>query len=78
MLKSRLYELELEKREAELAGVEKSNIGWGSQIRSAMFLRRISSGKDTRSEQAYSNVFEILDGALDDVIEDVLNLSLRK
>lgn len=28
MLKSRLYELELEKREAENAGIEKSNIGW--------------------------------------------------
>ena len=33
--------------------------------------------KDNRSEQAYSNVFEILDGALDDVVEDVL-VSLRK
>ncbi len=76
MLKSRLYELELEKREAELAGVEKSNIGWGSQIRSYV-LAPYQQVKDSRSEQAYSNVFEILDGALDDVIEDVL-VSLRK
>jgi peptide chain release factor 2 len=76
MLKSRLYELELEKREAELAGVEKSNIGWGSQIRSYV-LAPYQQVKDTRSEKAYSNVFEILDGDLDDVIEDVL-VSLRR
>lgn len=71
MLKSRLYELELEKREAELAGVEKSSIGWGSQIRSYV-LAPYQQVKDTRSERAYSNVFEILDGDLDDIIEDVL------
>ena len=76
MLKSRLYELEIEKREAELAGVEKSNIGWGSQIRSYV-LAPYQQVKDTRSEQAYSNVFEILDGALDDVVEDVL-VALRR
>ncbi len=76
MLKSRLYELELEKREAENAGIEKSNIGWGSQIRSYV-LAPYQQVKDNRSEQAYSNVFEILDGALDDVVEDVL-VSLRK
>lgn len=34
MLKSRLYELELEKQQAEKDGVEKSEIGWGHQIRS--------------------------------------------
>ena len=76
MLKSRLYELELEKREAENAGIEKSNIGWGSQIRSYV-LAPYQQVKDNRSEQANSNVFEILDGALDEVVEDVL-VSLRK
>jgi peptide chain release factor 2 len=71
MLKSRLYELELEKQQAEKDGVEKSEIGWGHQIRSYV-LAPYQQVKDSRSNQAYSNVSAILDGDLDSVIEGVL------
>lgn len=71
MLKSRLYELELEKREAEKAGKPKTDIGWGHQIRSYV-LAPYQQVKDNRSEEAYSNVAGILDGDLDAVMEGVL------
>jgi peptide chain release factor 2 len=71
MLKSRLYELELEKQQAEKDGVEKSEIGWGHQIRSYV-LQPYQQVKDSRSGEAYSNVSAILDGDLDKVVEDVL------
>jgi len=71
MLKSRLYELELEKRKAEEEGIEKSDIGWGHQIRSYV-LAPYQQVKDNRSNKAYSNVEAILDGDIDKIIEDVL------
>jgi peptide chain release factor 2 len=71
MLKSRLYELELEKKQAEQDGIEKSEIGWGHQIRSYV-LQPYRQIKDTRSNIGYSNVDAILDGDLDTMIEDVL------
>jgi len=71
MLKSRLYELELEARRAEEEGKEKSEIGWGHQIRSYV-LFPYQQVKDVRSDKAYSQVDKILDGDLDEVIEDVL------
>ena len=71
MLKSRLYELELEKIAAEKQGVSKSEIGWGHQIRSYV-MQPYQQIKDTRSNIGYSNVDGILDGDLDKMIEDVL------
>ncbi len=71
MLRSRLYELELEKKQAELDGVEKSEIGWGHQIRSYV-MQPYQQVKDTRSNEAYSNVSGILDGDIDKMIEGVL------
>ena len=71
MLKSRLYELELEKQKAEEEGVEKSEIGWGHQIRSYV-MQPYQQIKDTRSNEAYSNVSGILDGDIDKMIEGVL------
>ena len=71
MLKSRLYELELEKQKAEQEGIEKSEIGWGHQIRSYV-LHPYQQVKDNRSEKAYTNVSAILDGDIDGIIEDVL------
>ncbi len=71
MLKSRLYELELEKQKAEKAGISKSEIGWGHQIRSYV-LQPYRQVKDTRSNIPYSNVDAILDGDITKVIEDVL------
>jgi peptide chain release factor 2 len=71
MLKSRLYELEMEKKQAELDGIEKSEIGWGRQIRSYV-LAPYQQVKDNRSNEAYSQVADILDGDIDQMIEDVL------
>ena len=71
MLKSRLYELELEKLAAEKKGISKSEIGWGHQIRSYV-MQPYQQIKDTRSNIGYSNVDAILDGDLDKMIEDVL------
>lgn len=71
MLKSRIYELELEKRKAEADGIEKSEIGWGHQIRSYV-LAPYQQVKDTRTGIGYSQVDAILDGDLDKMIEDVL------
>jgi len=76
MLKSRLYELELEERKAAADGVPKSEIGWGHQIRSYV-MQPYQQIKDTRSNEAYSNVSAILDGDLDKVIEDVLIVQNR-
>ncbi|MBD3790834.1 MAG: peptide chain release factor 2 [Campylobacterales bacterium] len=71
MLKSRLYEFEMAKKQAEMDGIEKSEIGWGHQIRSYV-LQPYQQVKDTRSNQAYSNVEAILDGDIDKMIEGVL------
>jgi peptide chain release factor 2 len=71
MLKSRLYELELERQNAEKNGTPKSEIGWGHQIRSYV-MQPYQQIKDTRSNIGYSNVDGILDGDLDKMIEDVL------
>jgi peptide chain release factor 2 len=71
MLKSRLYEYELELQKAKEAGVEKSEIGWGHQIRSYV-LQPYQQVKDTRSNEAFTNVNAILDGDIDAMIEGVL------
>ena len=76
MLKSRLYEYEMEKKQAKLDGIEKSDIGWGHQIRSYV-LAPYQQIKDTRSNQAFSNVEAILDGDLDKLIEGVLISMVR-
>lgn len=71
MLKSRLYELELEAQKAEKDGVAKSEIGWGHQIRSYV-MQPYQQVKDSRSNEAYSNVTAILDGDIDKMVEGVL------
>jgi len=76
MLKSRLYELELEAQKAEIDGVSKSEIGWGHQIRSYV-MQPYQQVKDTRSNEALSNISAILDGDIDKMIEGVL-ISLNK
>ncbi len=77
MLKSRLYELEMEKKQAAVDGVEKSENGWGHQIRSYV-LAPYQQVKDTRSGIPYSNINAILDGDIDEMIEGVLIALSRK
>ena len=71
MLKSRLYELELEAQKAKEDGIAKSEIGWGHQIRSYV-MQPYQQVKDTRSNEALSNISAILDGDIDKMIEGVL------
>nr|WP_232618670.1 peptide chain release factor 2 [Helicobacter pylori] len=71
MLKSKLYELELEKQQSSTKNEEKSEIGWGHQIRSYV-LAPYQQVKDARSNTAYSNVEAILDGDIDAILEGVL------
>jgi len=61
----------MEKRQAELDGVEKSDISWGHQIRSYV-LQPYQQINDTRSGQAFTNVDAILDGDIDKLLEGVL------
>ncbi len=71
MLKSRLYEYEMAKKQAAIDGVEKSEIGWGHQIRSYV-MQPYQQVKDTRSNQPFTNVDAILDGDIDKLLEGVL------
>jgi peptide chain release factor 2 len=71
MLKSRLYEYEMAKKQAAIDGIEKSDIGWGHQIRSYV-MQPYQQVKDTRSNQAFTNVDAILDGDIDKMLEGVL------
>jgi len=68
MLKARLYELELRKRQAEQDKVEagKTDIGWGHQIRS--YVLDQSRIKDLRTSVETSNTRSVLDGDLDEFI----------
>jgi peptide chain release factor 2 len=66
MLRARLYELELQKREAAAAEIEagKSDIGWGHQIRSYV-LQPYQMVKDLRTNVETSDTGGVLDGDLD-------------
>ena len=70
MLKSRLYEAELQKREeaANAEAASKTEIGWGHQIRSYV-LQPYQMVKDLRTEVETSNTAAVLDGDLDQFME---------
>ncbi len=76
MLKAKLYELEMLKRQEKQQSVEdsKSDIGWGSQIRSYVLddarIKDLRTGVETRNTQA------VLDGKLDPFIEASLKAGL--
>ncbi|BAK17687.1 protein chain release factor B [Solibacillus silvestris StLB046] len=66
MLKSKLYQLEIEKQQAQLDEIrgEQKEIGWGSQIRSYVF-HPYSMVKDHRTSAETGNVGAVMDGDLD-------------
>ena len=75
-LKAKLYELEMQKRQASQQAVEdsKSDIGWGSQIRS--YVLDQSRIKDLRTNVEIANTQSVLDGNLDPFIEASLKSGL--
>jgi peptide chain release factor 2 len=74
MLRSRLYEEELKKREAEANATEaaKTDIGWGHQIRSYV-LQPYQLVKDLRTGMESTSPSDVLDGDLDDFMEASLS-----
>ncbi len=74
MLKARLYEAELQRREAEASGEyqAKTEIGWGHQIRSYV-LQPYQLVKDLRTGHTSTAPGDVLDGALDPFIAAALS-----
>ena len=73
ILKSKLYEKEVEEREEKISkmGGEKKKIEWGSQIRSYVF-QPYRLVKDTRTKVETSNVEAVLDGNIDEFVKAYL------
>jgi peptide chain release factor 2 len=73
MLKSRLYELELQKRNEikDAANAKKKKIEWGSQIRSYVF-HPYKMIKDHRTDYEVGNVGPVMDGELDGFVKAYL------
>jgi len=70
MLKARLYEMELQKKQEKIdaANAKKTDIGWGHQIRSYV-LQPYQLVKDLRTGFTSTNPDAVLDGGLDDFIQ---------
>jgi peptide chain release factor 2 len=78
MLKSKLYQLEIEKQEQELLEIrgEQKEIGWGSQIRSYVF-HPYSMVKDHRTSTESGNVQAVMDGDIDPFIDAYLRSRIQ-
>lgn len=78
MLKARLYELELKKREEAVQASEatKSEIGWGHQIRSYV-LHPYQMVKDLRTQVEKGNAHGVLDGDIDAFLEATLAQKIK-
>jgi len=75
MLRSKIYEYEKAKREAELAKLqpEKKNIEWGNQIRSYVF-QPYTMVKDHRTDVEVGDIQSVMDGDIDEFILSYLKL----
>ena len=79
MLKSRLMQIEIEKRERELNNIigEQKNIEWGSQIRSYVFCP-YTLVKDNRTNYEEGDVNSVMDGNIMSFITEYLKLEAKK
>ena len=79
VLKARLYELEMAKREEALDKLKgpKKEISWGNQIRSYV-LQPYRMVKDLRTDHEVGNADRVLDGDIDDFIEAFLHWSAQQ
>ena len=79
MLRARLYEMELKRREdaAQLTEDSKTDIGWGHQIRSYV-LQPYQMVKDLRTEVETSNTGAVLDGDIDAFLEAALASKIKE
>jgi len=77
MLKAKLYENEIKLREeaASAANLEKTDIGWGHQIRSYV-LHPYRQIKDTRTQVESTNPDAVLDGDIDNFLEAALTIGI--
>jgi peptide chain release factor 2 len=78
VLRSRLYEEERKKQQAEKAELDKAktDIGWGNQIRSYVF-QPYTLVKDTRTGHETGNLQAVMDGDIDDFIQVFLKWSME-
>ena len=79
VLKARLYMLEQQKRDAEIAKLysDKGQIAWGSQIRSYV-MQPYQMVKDHRTNFQTGNVAAVLDGGIDGFVESYLRYRAKK
>ncbi|AMC92507.1 peptide chain release factor 2 [Erysipelothrix larvae] len=78
MLKSKLYQLEIEAQQAKIAQLkgDQKLIEWGSQIRSYV-VHPYTMVKDHRTTHETSQLQDVLDGDIDDFIEAYLKMNIR-
>lgn len=79
MLKSELYQLQLEKQKAKLSEIqgEKKNIEWGSQIRSYVFAP-YTMIKDHRTDYQVGDVLKVMDGDLNEFMYKFLEMEAKE
>jgi peptide chain release factor 2 len=78
LLRAKLYEMDQEKREKEMASIvgEKKDIAWGNQIRSYVF-QPYQMVKDHRTNTEVGNISSVMDGDIDDFIKAYLVQSMK-
>lgn len=77
MLRSRLYELELRRKEEKNNVGDKAEIGWGRQIRSYV-MQPYQMVKDLRTGFEKGNVVAVLDGKIDEFLENSMSAKIVK
>ena len=77
MLKSKLYQREIEEKQAQMAAIkgEQKAIGWGSQIRSYV-VHPYTMVKDHRTQHETSQLDDVLDGDIQEFIEAYLKMNV--